>query len=64
MELETIILLTAPLVIAELVMKVIALLNLRKQERTRGPKLMWVLLILFVNTIGWIVYFLAGREDR
>ncbi len=64
MDTETLVMLAAPLVVAEIVMKVVALLNLRKQERTKGPKLMWVLLILLVNFFGWIAYFLVGREDQ
>lgn len=61
---ETLLLLAAPLVVAELVMKILALLSLRKQERTQGPKVMWVLVILLVSTFGWILYFLIGRGER
>jgi hypothetical protein len=55
-------LLLAPLVLLELGMKLIALLNLRKQEQTNGPKWMWVLVILLVSLFGWMAYFLVGRK--
>ncbi len=60
---QTLLLLFSPLIVLELAMKIVALLSLRKQARTRGPKIMWVLVILLVNTIGWILYFFVGREE-
>lgn len=52
-----------PLVIIQLVLIAAALLDLRKQRATRGPRWMWVLIILFVNLIGPIIYFVLGREE-
>lgn len=52
-----------PVLIIQLGLMAAALLDLVKRERTRGPKWMWVVIILFVNLIGPIIYFLAGRED-
>ncbi len=57
-------LLLAPIVILEFVMKGIALFNLRKQEHTRGPKLLWAILILLTTAIGWICYFAVGQTDE
>ncbi|HCF62510.1 MAG TPA: transcriptional regulator [Myxococcales bacterium] len=57
-------LLLAPIALLELAMKGVALFNLRKQERTRGPKLLWALLILFTTAVGWICYFALGRTDE
>jgi hypothetical protein len=56
--------LLAPLLAIQLVLVVVALLDLRKQPRTRGPRWLWVLVILFVNTIGPILYFVIGREEE
>ncbi|MGI5861620.1 MAG: PLD nuclease N-terminal domain-containing protein [Myxococcales bacterium] len=56
--------LIAPIVLLEIAMKCVALFHLRKQERTRGPKLLWALLILFTTAIGWICYFAVGRTDE
>ena len=56
--------LIAPLVLLELGMIVIALRDLRRRERVKGPRRwMWVLIILFVNLLGPILYLLLGRED-
>jgi hypothetical protein len=52
-----------PVLIIQLGLVVAALLDLVKRERTHGPKWMWVVIILFVNLIGPIIYFLVGRED-
>jgi hypothetical protein len=52
-----------PVLIIQLGLMVAALLDLVKREQTRGPKWMWVVIIIFVNLIGPIIYFLLGRED-
>ncbi len=57
-------LLLIPIVIIELVLMVIALIDLVKQPRTRGPKWAWVLIIVFINLIGPILYFILGRKDE
>jgi hypothetical protein len=41
------------------------LIDLSKQTtHTRGPKWVWALVILFVNLIGPIIYFVAARKDE
>jgi hypothetical protein len=52
-----------PIILVEIVLVVIALVDLIRRERTRGPKWVWVLVILFINLIGPIVYLLFGREE-
>ncbi len=56
--------LLVPLVVIQLVLLVVALLDLRKQHRTRGPKWLWVLIIVFGEMIGPILYFVIGREEE
>ena len=53
-----------PLLIIQLGLVVVALWDLIKRERTRGPKWVWVLVILFINLIGPIIYLVVGREDE
>ena len=53
-----------PLFLIQISLIIAALVNLRKQERVRGSRLMWVFVILFINMIGPIIYFLAGREEE
>ena len=52
-----------PIIIIQLVLIIFALTDLVRREQTRGPKWVWVLVIVFVNMIGPIVYFLLGREE-
>ena len=60
-----IIALLIPLVLIQLGLIVAALYDLEKEDRRvrGGSKLVWVLIIVFVNLIGPIVYFAVGRED-
>lgn len=53
-----------PLAIIELGLMVVALWDLIKREETRGPKWMWVLVIVLLNFIGPIVYLVVGRQDE
>lgn len=52
-----------PIVIAELVLMVTALVVLVRAERTRGPKYMWALIILLGNLLGSIAFFIFGRRS-
>lgn len=51
-----------PLLILELGLKVFCLYRLSKDEVKYLPKLAWGAIILFVNTIGPLMYLLIGRE--
>ena len=53
-----------PLVIIELVLLIVALWDLIKREHTRGPKILWVLVIFLFNFIGPIIYLVVGRSDE
>jgi hypothetical protein len=52
-----------PILILQLILVVAALVDLLRRERTRGPKWVWLLVILFVNLIGPIIYFMLGRDE-
>jgi hypothetical protein len=62
---EQIIALLLPIVVLQLGLIIAALFDLEKDERQvrGGNKLLWVLIVVFVNVIGPIVYFTAGRQD-
>lgn len=53
-----------PLLILQLVLMTVALIDLARRPKTRGPKWVWVLVVIFINTIGPIIYFVLGREDE
>lgn len=52
-----------PIIILQLGLLIAALVDLVRRERTRGPKWIWALVILFVSFIGPIVYFMLGRDE-
>ena len=53
-----------PLVLIQLVLMVTALLDLRKREKTRGPKWMWAIIIILGELVGPILYFTVGRLEE
>jgi uncharacterized membrane protein YhaH (DUF805 family) len=53
-----------PVLIIQLALIVIALIDLVKREHTRGPKWLWAIIIILVNFIGPIVYFVVGRKEE
>jgi hypothetical protein len=52
-----------PIILLELALMAVALVDLVRRERTRGPKWVWVIVIVFLNLIGPIVYLIFGREE-
>jgi hypothetical protein len=62
---EQIVALLAPIIVIQLALMIAALYDLEREERRvrGGNKLVWVLVIVFLNIIGPIVYFVAGREE-
>jgi uncharacterized membrane protein YdjX (TVP38/TMEM64 family) len=55
--------LVLPIIVLQLVLAVIGLFSLSKAEAVRGPKWLWVLIIVFGNMLGSILYFVIGRKD-
>ena len=52
-----------PLILLQLVLMIVALLDLIRRKRAKGPKWLWAIVIIFINIIGPIVYLLFGREE-
>jgi 4-amino-4-deoxy-L-arabinose transferase-like glycosyltransferase len=52
-----------PLVLLQLVLMVVALVDLARREKTRGPKWLWAIIIILGELLGPIIYFLFGREE-
>jgi len=50
-------------ILLQLGLMVFALIDLARREKTRGPKWLWVLVIVLGELIGPIVYLLVGREE-
>lgn len=62
---EQVIALVAPIIVIQLGLMIAALIDLERDERMvrGGSKLVWALVIVFVNVVGPIIYFVAGREE-
>jgi hypothetical protein len=52
-----------PALLVQFILLIVALIDLMKRENTRGPKWVWLLVILLVNIFGPIVYLLFGRDN-
>jgi hypothetical protein len=65
LKIEQIVALLAPIIAIQLGLMVVALIDLEREDRrVRGDsKLIWALVIVFVNVIGPILYLTIGREE-
>jgi len=65
MTLQEILPFVIPLIVLQLVLMLIGLFDLtRPERRVKGDsKVVWALIIVFVNLLGPLVYFLFGREE-
>lgn len=52
-----------PILVIQLILIVVALIDLVRIPATNGPKWMWLLIILLVNIIGPVLYFVIGRKQ-
>jgi hypothetical protein len=62
-ELNRLVPLLVPLLLIQLVLLAAGLFDLARRERTKGPKWLWVLIILAFSMIGPLAYFIFGREE-
>lgn len=53
-----------PVILLQLALLVVALIDLTRRERTRGSKIVWLIVILAVNLLGPIIYLIFGREEE
>ena len=54
-----------PLAIIQLVLMITALVSILRHDTYKtGNRLIWILVVIFVNTIGPILYFVLGRKDE
>ena len=52
-----------PLLLIELGLMVFCLVDIARREKTKGPKWMWILIVVLVNLLGSIAYLIIGREE-
>jgi hypothetical protein len=58
-------LLVLPLILIELGLMIFALVDLVRRPRVKGGnKWLWVIVIVLINIVGPLVYFVVGREEE
>lgn len=54
-----------PIIIVELVLMVTALVHLLKHKKFKfGNQILWIVIVIFLQIIGPILYFTIGRGDE
>ncbi|MFJ5771211.1 PLDc N-terminal domain-containing protein [Psychrobacillus sp. NPDC093180] len=53
-----------PFIIIQLILMLVAIIDLVKVSNTNGPKWLWALIIVLGNLIGPIIYFIVGRRNE
>lgn len=57
-------LLVMPIIVIQLILMAVALIDCIRAERTRGPKRIWIPVIILFQGVGPIAYFIAGKEKE
>ncbi|MFB1050909.1 PLDc N-terminal domain-containing protein [Paraliobacillus sp. JSM ZJ581] len=57
-------LLLAPLIVLEAILVIVALLAWFKTDKTNGPRWLWLFIILLLQIIGPILFFIIGRRQQ
>lgn len=52
-----------PIIVLQFILMVVALIDVIRHQRTNGPFIMWVFIIVLGNLIGPILYFIFGRRQ-
>ncbi|QUW20819.1 PLDc N-terminal domain-containing protein [Sporosarcina sp. Marseille-Q4063] len=52
-----------PILVLQVILQVIALIDVIRNKRTNGPYMMWIFIIILGNIIGSIIYFVFGRKN-
>ncbi|MEK4484074.1 PLD nuclease N-terminal domain-containing protein [Psychrobacillus sp. FSL H8-0484] len=53
-----------PLIIIQLILMLVAIIDLVRVAKTNGPKWLWAIIIILGNMIGPIIYFIVGRRNE
>ena len=63
-DISNLIWLIIPIVLVQLGLMVYCLVDLSRREKTKGPKWMWVVLIVLGQLIGPVLYLVVGRVEE
>lgn len=56
--------LVLPVLIIQLLLVIVAMIDLVRVKYTNGPKWMWAIIIILINIIGPVIYFIVGRRNE
>jgi len=54
----------APFIIIQVILLITALVDLIKRPQTLGLKWLWAIIIICINILGPILYFIIGRKEN
>lgn len=54
----------APIIVIDLILIIVALVDLFRRGETNGPKWIWLLVILLISLLGPVIYFIFGRRQQ
>lgn len=57
-------LLILPVLIIQLLLVVVALIDLLRVKNTNGSKWMWAIIIILISIFGPVIYFIVGRRNE
>ena len=52
-----------PIALLQLGLMIAALVDVIRRERTKGPKWVWIIVVVVFNLLGPIAYFIFGRDE-
>lgn len=52
------------LILTVILFPVIALIDIAKSRFNGNEKIMWIIIVLFSNFLGSIIYFIVGRKQK
>lgn len=55
--------LVAPLLVIQLILAIVAIIDIVRSQSTNGPKWVWVVVSLLISMLGPISYFIFGRKN-
>ena len=53
----------APILVIQLLLMITALISCIREEKTNGPKWVWIPVIILFSLIGPVLYFVVGRRN-
>lgn len=53
-----------PIIVLQFILMIVALVDVIRHQRTNGPFIMWIFIIVLGSLLGSILYFIFGRRNE